>query len=67
MAVLTTHRFPEFSKWLTHIDQETAERMKNWLVAAISFVLGFTLLKTAIAALLMKLYEYFIQQNVLKL
>ena len=67
MAVLTTPRIPTFSKWSTHTDQVLTQKIMPWVASSLALVLGFTLLKTTIVALLLNLYDYLIQKNMLKL
>ena len=67
MAVLTTPRIPTFSRWTAHTDELLAQRVMPWLASSLALILGLTLLKTSLVALLLNLYDYLIQKNILKL
>lgn len=66
MAVLTTPRIPTFSKWTSETDKLLAQKTMSWLASALALILGLTLLKTALVTLLLNLYDYLIQKNMLK-
>jgi len=66
MAVLTTPRIPSLNKWPFQPNKLMTQKVMSWLAATLALILGLTLLKTALVTLLLNLYEYLIQKNMLK-
>lgn len=67
MAVLSTPRFPVYSRTTSRTDKLVNQKVLPWLASTFALVLGLTLLKSALIIFLLKLYDYLIQKNMLKL